>query len=170
MSTTTLIYTAPAYTGKIRLAPAFDCTMIGHFAFARIKGDIFVVQRTSESCLTPICLTINATVQQHDTDSSDFDPQPQPPPSSPTAVDVKIFRHEFVSVFRYSHCDTLHPSEIRILEPIDDSLTRYEEDNGTLFLARDVTERLRNMTDRRVVPRPYPSHRRRPLPANTGWR
>lgn len=64
-------------------------------------------------------------------------------------MDVKIFRHEFITMFRYSHCDTIHPADICILEPIDEELTRYEEDNGTVFLARDLMERLRKMTDSR---------------------
>jgi hypothetical protein len=65
-------------------------------------------------------------------------------------VDVKIFRHEFITMFRYSHCDTVHPADIRILEPIDDALTRYEEENGVVFLAKDLMESLRKMTDKRA--------------------
>jgi hypothetical protein len=38
---------------------------------------------------------------------------------------------------------TIHPNDIHILEPIDDQWIRYEEDNGTVFMAKDVMERLR---------------------------
>ncbi|KII91300.1 hypothetical protein PLICRDRAFT_70716, partial [Plicaturopsis crispa FD-325 SS-3] len=90
----------------------------GQFAFADIKGDINLVQ---------ITLTGGA--------------------SALSPVDVKIFRHEIVTVFRYSHRTTLHPADIRILEPIEAEHTKYEEENGCVFLARHVMERLRQMTD-----------------------
>jgi hypothetical protein len=64
---------------------------------------------------------------------------------------VKIFRHEFISIFRFSHCDTVHPADINILEQIDNQLTRYEEENGTVFLAREIMERLRKMMQSKTV-------------------
>jgi hypothetical protein len=67
-----------------------------------------------------------------------------------TFVDVKIFKHEFISIFRFSEYRTLHPSDISILESIDEQLTRYEEDSETVFLARDVMERMRKLTDPRM--------------------
>ncbi|KAF8906801.1 hypothetical protein CPB84DRAFT_1668622, partial [Gymnopilus junonius] len=91
------------------------------FAFARIKGDLCLVQGP--------CFSSYAT-----------------PISALTAVDVKVFRHEFISIFRFSEFRTLHPSDICILEPIDQHLTRYEEENETVFLARNVMERMRNLT------------------------
>ncbi|KDR68335.1 hypothetical protein GALMADRAFT_78608 [Galerina marginata CBS 339.88] len=105
-----------------RCSDSFDDpqTSDGYFAFARIKGDVCLVQAS------------NAT-----------------PASALTAVDVKVFRHEFISIFRFSESCTLHPSDICILEPIDDRLTRYEEDNETVFLARNVMERMRKLTDPR---------------------
>ncbi|KAF8970412.1 hypothetical protein BDZ97DRAFT_1754003 [Flammula alnicola] len=100
---------------------AFDPhTSDGYFAFARIKGDVCLVQA---SYATPV--------------------------SALTTVDVKIFKHEFISIFRFSEYRTLHPSDICILEPIDEQLTRYEEENETVFLARDVMERMRKLTDPR---------------------
>ncbi|KAF8650361.1 hypothetical protein AX16_005274 [Volvariella volvacea WC 439] len=63
---------------------------------------------------------------------------------------VKLFRHEFITIFRYSETLALHPSEMHIIEPIDDSLTRYEPDSETLFLARDLMDRLRKLSDRRL--------------------
>lgn len=40
----------------------------------------------------------------------------------------------------------LHPADIRILEPIDARRTRYEEESGTVFLARDAMARLRSLS------------------------
>jgi len=116
------------YSSTLLSKPSTTCgdpfndprTSDGYFAFARIKGDVCLVQAS------------NAT-----------------PASALTAVDVKVFRHEFISIFRFSEYRTLHPADICILEPIDDRLTRYEEDNETVFLARNVMERMRKLTDPR---------------------
>jgi hypothetical protein len=61
-------------------------------------------------------------------------------------IEIAIFRHEFITIFRFSHNFLLHPSDILILERIDESSTLYEEDSGTVFLAKDVVEHLQNMT------------------------
>jgi hypothetical protein len=74
--------------------------------------------------------------------------------SALTTVDVKIFRHEFITIFRLVEKTTLHPADIRILETIDDHSKRYEEENETVFLAKDLMERLRKMTDRGRSPQP----------------
>ncbi|KAJ3841747.1 hypothetical protein F5878DRAFT_531113 [Lentinula raphanica] len=90
----------------------------GRFAFARIQGEICLVQVSS---LTPA--------------------------QSPlTTVDVKIFRHEFITIFRLTSTTTLHPSDIKVIEFIDDQLVCYEEEKGTVFLAKNVMERLRKLT------------------------
>ncbi|KAF9486286.1 hypothetical protein BDN70DRAFT_870384 [Pholiota conissans] len=113
-----------------------------YFAFARIKGDVCLVQgnlralRRFECCqvlTAALCCAASCAT----------------PASALTTVDVKIFKHEFISIFRFSEYRTLHPADISILEPIDDQLTRYEEDNETVFLARDVMERMRKLTDPR---------------------
>ena len=57
------------------------------------------------------------------------------------AADVHVFRHEFITQFRYSHRATVHPADMHILEPIADHSTLYEEDKGTVFLARAVVAR-----------------------------
>ena len=62
------------------------------------------------------------------------------------AADVHVFRHEFIPLFRYSHRATLHPADVHILEPIADHSTLYEEEKGTVFLARDVMTRLQKLT------------------------
>jgi len=86
------------------------------FAFARIKGEVYLVQVSRTEWETA---------------------------SAFTTMDVNIFRHEFIAIFRWSHQMTLHPNDIRILEQIDDQCIRYEEENGTVFMAKDVMERLR---------------------------
>ncbi|KAL6303304.1 hypothetical protein BKA93DRAFT_789101 [Sparassis latifolia] len=62
------------------------------------------------------------------------------------ASDVNVFRHEFITQFRYSHSTTVHPADLHILEPIDDRCTLYEEEKGTVFLARDIMDRLQKLT------------------------
>ena len=59
--------------------------------------------------------------------------------------DVRIFRHEFITIFRYSHSATVHPADIHILSLIDSRCTLYEEDKGTVFLARDVTAQMQRL-------------------------
>ncbi|KAF8872420.1 hypothetical protein BD779DRAFT_1452767 [Infundibulicybe gibba] len=95
----------------------------GYFAFARINGVVCLVQVSLET-----------------------------PASALTTVDVKIFRHEFITIFRFSETRTFHPADITIIETIDDRLTRYEEENETVFLARDLMERMRKLTDQRLAP------------------
>ncbi|KAG1769380.1 hypothetical protein EDD22DRAFT_771129 [Suillus occidentalis] len=85
------------------------------FAFARVKGDICLVQ------LHPI--------------------------QSETSLGIIVFRHEFVSIFRYSHDLRVSPEDIRVLELLDEDRIRYEEDNGTVFLAKDLMAQLRRMLD-----------------------
>lgn len=83
-------------------------------------------------------------------------------PSGTPLLDIHIFRHEFVSIFRYSHSARVHPLELRVLEPLDDHAVRYEQDNGTVFLAKDLMAHLKRILDasamlhratRRMVPR-----------------
>lgn len=88
------------------------------FAFARVKGDICLVQ------LHPI---------QSET--------------SRGSLGIIVFRHEFVSIFRYSHDLCVSPEDIRVLELLDEDRIRYEEDNGTVFLAKDLMAQLRRMID-----------------------
>ncbi|KIP11891.1 hypothetical protein PHLGIDRAFT_52815, partial [Phlebiopsis gigantea 11061_1 CR5-6] len=88
------------------------------FAFAQIQGDICLVQIAG-------------------------------PPHASALVpvsDVKVFRHEFITIFRYSHSATVHPADIHVLYPIDARCTLYEEDKGTVFLARDAVAQLQKLT------------------------
>ncbi|RDB18613.1 hypothetical protein Hypma_014721 [Hypsizygus marmoreus] len=91
----------------------------GSFAFAKIKGDVCLVQVSFAT-----------------------------PASALTTVDVKIFRHEFITIFRHTETKTIHPSDIHIIEPIDDHHTRYEEENGTVFLAKELMCRMRKNAER----------------------
>jgi len=95
----------------------------GHFAFARVKGDV---------CLVQVPLTT---------------------PSALNVVDAKIFRHEFITIFRHSETKTLHPADISIIEPINDYHVLYEEDSGTVFVARELLDRMRKMTEKPAPPR-----------------
>ncbi|EGO29204.1 hypothetical protein SERLADRAFT_456646 [Serpula lacrymans var. lacrymans S7.9] len=88
------------------------------FAFARINGDVCLVQFTNVS------------------------------PFSPT-ISVNIFRHEFITIFRYSHSTCAAQASVRIFQVLDARGIRYEEDSGTVFLAKDLVERLRWITERR---------------------
>jgi len=94
------------------------------FAFASITGEICLVQ-----------------VFPTDRESTS---------SALTTVDLNIFKHEFITIFRWSHQTTVHPNDMRILEQIDERCIRYEEENGTVFVAKDVVERLgKVLLDRR---------------------
>ncbi|KAH7882406.1 hypothetical protein F5I97DRAFT_1817100 [Phlebopus sp. FC_14] len=92
---------------------------VAHFAFARVKGDVCLVQLVG---------------QTH--------PESTTPPSF---LDIPIFRHEFVSIFRYSHSAHVHSTEVRVLEPLDTHAVRYEQDSGTVFVAKDLMSHLRRI-------------------------
>ena len=115
-------------------------TSDGYFAFARINDEVYLVQGTFslfqnnffKKLIQSLCSVSCAT-----------------PLSALTTVDVKIFRHEFITVFRFSESKTFHPADICIVEPIDDRSTRYEEENETVFLARELVARMRMMASPR---------------------
>ncbi|KAG1779465.1 hypothetical protein EV702DRAFT_966271 [Suillus placidus] len=127
MTTAALTYNADAHTrqsaSSITFATPSMLTQVHletdpRFAFARVKGDICLVQ------LHPI---------QSET--------------SQESLGIIVFRHEFVSIFRYSHDLRVSPEDIRVLELLDEDRIRYEEDNGTVFLAKDLMAQLRRMID-----------------------
>ncbi|KAI9453121.1 hypothetical protein F5148DRAFT_963626, partial [Russula earlei] len=91
------------------------------FALAQVHGDV---------CLVQVCSSL-AHESCH---------------SALSAVEAQIYAHEFITIFRYSHPAVFHPSEIRILEWLDEHSVLDEADKGTVFLARDVMERLRRLT------------------------
>ncbi|EMD34708.1 hypothetical protein CERSUDRAFT_26676, partial [Gelatoporia subvermispora B] len=100
------------------VASSDSSTPVGkaQFAFAQIKGDVCLVQVSDAA------------------------------PSALMAADVNVFRHEFITLFRYSHSASVHPADMQILEPIDEAQMLYEEDKGTVSLARDVMARLQKLT------------------------
>ncbi|TBU31424.1 hypothetical protein BD311DRAFT_656682 [Dichomitus squalens] len=104
------------------LAPRSASPTKPTFAFARIKGDVCLVQVPHDSPAQG-CMS-----------------------SALMAADVHVFRHEFITLFRYSHRATVHPADMHILEPIEDHATLYEEEKGTVFLARDVVTKLQKLT------------------------
>ncbi|KAF8841993.1 hypothetical protein BDN67DRAFT_868322, partial [Paxillus ammoniavirescens] len=104
------------------------------FAFARVQGDVCLVQRESfprNALDIALCSQDGAVIGQTD--------------SGTPLLDIPIFRHEFVSIFRYSHSARVHPAEVRLLEPLDDHAVRYEEDSGTVFVAKDLMSRLKRI-------------------------
>ncbi|RDX54782.1 hypothetical protein OH76DRAFT_1340453 [Lentinus brumalis] len=99
------------------------------FALAQIKGDVCLVQVPDSPARGGMS-------------------------SALMVADVHVFRHEFITQFRYSHHATVHPADMHILEPIEEHCTLYEEEKGTVFLARDVMTRMQklSMQARRPVP------------------
>ncbi|KAG0707990.1 hypothetical protein DFH29DRAFT_1075958 [Suillus ampliporus] len=127
MAAATLTYNADAHirqpASSISFATPSILTQVHlesdpRFAFARIKGDICLVQ------LHPI---------QSET--------------SRESLGILVFRHEFVSIFQYSHDLRVSPEDIRVLALLDGDRIRYEEDNGTVFLAKDLMAQLRRIID-----------------------
>ncbi|KAJ7868628.1 hypothetical protein B0H14DRAFT_2346604 [Mycena olivaceomarginata] len=104
----------------------------GQFAIARVNGAIRLVQVSQAT-----------------------------PASALSTVDVKIFRHEFIHIFRYLECKTFHPADVHILEIIDDRHKTYEEESDTVFLAKDVTERMSKLSSRAAMAPPQQFSRMR---------
>ncbi|KIY45053.1 hypothetical protein FISHEDRAFT_19924, partial [Fistulina hepatica ATCC 64428] len=86
----------------------------GQFAFARIQDNVHLIQLSEKQ---------SPTVHE--------------------AVEVKLFRHEFVTLFRLSETKTMDLADISVIEVINCDETRYEEDTGTVFLAKELMETLR---------------------------
>ncbi|KAI0075972.1 hypothetical protein K474DRAFT_1574375, partial [Panus rudis PR-1116 ss-1] len=68
------------------------------------------------------------------------------PASSLMFSDVRVFRHEFITIFRYSHSTTVHPSDIVIFEWLDEGHALYEDEQQTVSLPRDVMGRLQKLS------------------------
>ncbi|KAI0042798.1 hypothetical protein FA95DRAFT_1464042, partial [Auriscalpium vulgare] len=66
--------------------------------------------------------------------------------SALSAVEAKIYCHEFITIFRYSHPAVIHPADFRVVEWLSEQSVLYEEEKETVFLARDVMDRLRRLT------------------------
>jgi hypothetical protein len=122
----TAVHAATALSPTSSTSPSSSIVLSPRkFALAQVHSDV---------CLVQVCSSL-AHESCH---------------SALSAIEVQIYAHEFITIFRYSHPAVLHPSDIRILEWLDEQSVLDEEDKGTVFLARDVMERLRRLTDRRL--------------------
>ncbi|GJE86512.1 hypothetical protein PsYK624_025920 [Phanerochaete sordida] len=108
---------------------------MSRFAFAQIGGDVHLVQLADR------------------------------PASALVAADVKVFRHEFITIFRYSHSTSVHPADMHVLYALDERCALYEEDKGTVFLAQDAMAQMQKLTARARPAGRYAAHGR---PARTG--
>ncbi|KAJ7835399.1 hypothetical protein B0H13DRAFT_1913589 [Mycena leptocephala] len=99
----------------------------GQFAIACIDGAIWLVR---VSLPTP---------------ASAFESAPN---LAAAGVDLKVFRHEFIHIFRYLENRVRRPVDVHIIQRVDDRHRVYEE-NETVFLAREVMEQMSGlMTER----------------------
>lgn len=134
-ATVTLPEPSQAFIHADHLSPSGGNAPAAFFAFATIKGVVCLVQVTT----------------------------PRSMDSTSVMLDVSIFRHEFVSMWRFSHTVQLYPSEIGTLVAIDTQSVRYEEDSGTIFLAKDLMWRLKgfmNAASQTKASRSRPAARR----------
>lgn len=92
----------------------------GGFAFARVQGEICLVQISRP---------------------------PVPKMPAPATIDLAVFRHELVSIFRHSHRVRIPARDVRVLEPLEPGWVHHEPESGTVFLAKDLALRLRRMSD-----------------------
>jgi hypothetical protein len=107
-----------------------------YFALAGVKGEIHLVQ----SMFTDIHNTHTRLTRL---------PSPvslSTPPSAMTLIDIKIFKHELATIFRHVQTTTMHPSDVRVMQRIEDDSVRYEEDRGTAFLAKEIVEQMRKFS------------------------
>lgn len=87
--------------------------------------------------------------------------------SALSAVEATIFVHEFINIFRFSHRAVVHPADIHVIDTIDDDSARYDEENDTVFLSKDVMERFSKLMGHRPIrqSRARRSSRTLPIPA-----
>ncbi|KAN0085875.1 hypothetical protein V8E55_007009 [Tylopilus felleus] len=114
-------------TSSVSFAPTlpapsihWDASQDPTFAFAKLQRDVCLVQLVGQTTVDP---------------------------SGTPLLDIHVFRHEFVSIFRYSYSTRVHPLELKVLESLDDHAVRYEPDNGTVFLAKDLMAHLKRILD-----------------------
>ncbi|KAF7291988.1 hypothetical protein MIND_01224500 [Mycena indigotica] len=105
--------------GPMLPSPLEEDNFEGCFAIARVNGAIRLVQISSAT-----------------------------PASALTTLDVKIFRHEFIHIFRFLEFRTVHPADLQIVERIPARAVALDEDDGgdSVSLARDVLARLSRLT------------------------
>lgn len=86
--------------------------------------------------------------------------------SALSAVDVNIFVHEFINIFRFSHRTIVHPADIHVIDFIGDNWVHCEEENERIFLSKDVMERFSKLTVYRPV-KPIRRSRRQYAPRSS---
>lgn len=114
---------------------------------------------------TFVSLRVSRNIPQRDLDhhSSNSAVPPSAPGSTASAlsaVDVNIFAHEFINIFRFSHRAIVHPTDIHVINPVSDDSVRCEEETQRVFLSKDVMERFSKLTVYRPV-RPIRSRQHR---------
>ncbi|KAF7323527.1 hypothetical protein MKEN_00572400 [Mycena kentingensis (nom. inval.)] len=94
----------------------------GCFAIARVNGVVHLVQLSVPA--TPVA------------------------PSALTTLNVKIFRHEFIHIFRFLEARTLHPGELHVIETVPPRAVCVDgdEEDGEVALARDVLARMSRLS------------------------
>lgn len=104
---------------------------------------------------TSVSLRVSRNTQQHlDHHSLNSTVPPSAPGSTASAlsaVDVNIFAHEFINIFRFSHRAIVHPTDIHVIDPVSDDSVRCEEETERVFLSKDVMERFSKLTVYRPV-------------------
>ncbi|KAI0689176.1 hypothetical protein BC835DRAFT_1244235, partial [Cytidiella melzeri] len=86
------------------------------FVLAQLKGDVCLVQVSDSSLSSALMVS-----------------------------DVKVFRHEFITIFRYSHTVCVHPADLRVLCTIDDRCALHDEEKETVYLTKDVMHQLQKL-------------------------
>lgn len=104
-------------------------TQSARFAIVRFRGVVCLVQ-----------------IIGHAKPSRKADPTTRP-------FNLSIFRHEFISMWQYSHTAQLLPADFRVLLLLDANAVRYEEDSGIVFLAKHVMSHLKDIMDESTRPK-----------------
>ncbi|KAK7684985.1 hypothetical protein QCA50_011820 [Cerrena zonata] len=69
------------------------------------------------------------------------------PFSSLLVSDIRVYRHEFLTIYRYSHNATVHPSDIHVLKRLDDLCTIGEDIPETITLPREIVSRFEGLSN-----------------------
>jgi hypothetical protein len=100
------------------------------FAFARIRGVVHLVYAPNLPIAASSAFALPSSPLK-------------PSTSSPSLADtpVPVFRHDFVSVFRFSH--VARAGDLRLLERLPQDAARHEPHSDTVFLSREAAVRMR---------------------------
>lgn len=108
------------------------------FAFAQIGEEIVLVQRMYH---TSVCIV---TFVFTDNPPTSLVSQPF---SSLLVSDIRVFRHEFLTIYRYSHSASVHPSDIHVLKRLDDLCPADEDTPETITLPREIVSRFEGLSN-----------------------